>query len=244
GLIKQAKLNQDRFESVNLFELGRTYHKQGNGPELADEKRWISILSLSKHKPTDLVSIEQEFLKIRETITELFLFLNLPNLEWKKESRNHFHPNASLVVKYDGKEVVELGILHTRFADLYDVKRRVILSKINMEVLAEIWETHGRNSHFNPPSHFPQGQLDLSLLMNESDPTESFANLVKTLQIPELESVYVQTIFQGDSVGEGKKSVTYRFRLMSYDKTFTQERFKELSDSLVTTAKDNGYTLR
>ncbi|MCW7507628.1 phenylalanine--tRNA ligase subunit beta [Leptospira levettii] len=244
GLIKQAKLNQDRFESVNLFELGRTYHKQGNGPELADEKRWISILSLSKHKPTDLVSIEQEFLKIRETITELFLFLNLPNLEWKKESRNHFHPNASLVVKYDGKEVVELGILHTRFADVYDVKRRVILSKINMEVLAEIWETHGRNSHFNPPSHFPQGQLDLSLLMNESDPTESFANLVKKLQIPELESVYVQTIFQGDSVGEGKKSVTYRFRLMSYDKTFTQERFKELSDSLVTTAKDNGYTLR
>lgn len=113
-----------------------------------------------------------------------------------------------------------------------------------MEVLVEIWENHGRNSHFIPPSHFPQGQLDISLLMNESDPTEPFANLVETLQIPELESVYVQTIFQGESVGEGKKSVTYRFRLMSYDKTFTQERFKELSDSLVTAAKDNGYTLR
>lgn len=244
GLIKQAKSNQDRFESVNLFELGRTYHKQGNGPELADEKRWLAILSLSKHKPTDLSSIEQEFLSLRETITELFLFLNLPNFVWSKQSKSHFHPNASLVLHYDGKEILELGILHTRFSDLYDVKRRVLLAKINMETLVEIWENHGRNSHFIPPSHFPQGQLDLSLLLNESEPTESFANLVRTLKIPELESVYVQTIFQGESVGEGKKSVTYRFRLMSYDKTFTQERFKELSDSLVTTAKDNGYSLR
>ncbi|TGM01773.1 phenylalanine--tRNA ligase subunit beta [Leptospira jelokensis] len=244
GLIKQAKLNQDRFDSVNLFELGRTYHKEGKGSELAEEKRWLSILSLSKQKPTDLTSIEQEFLGLRETISELFFYLNLPKFLWSKQTRSHFHPNASLALHYDGKEVAELGILHTRFSDLYDVKRRVILAKIDMEVLVEIWENHGRNSHFIPPSHFPQGQLDLSLLMNESDPTEPFANLVKTLNIPELESVFVQTIFQGESVGEGKKSVTYRFRLMSYDKTFTQDRFKELSDSLVTAAKDNGYTLR
>ncbi|TGM47310.1 phenylalanine--tRNA ligase subunit beta [Leptospira biflexa] len=244
GLIKQTKVNQDRFERVNLFELGRTYHKEGNDATLAQEKRWISLLSLSKCKPTDLSSIEDEFLTVRETISELFLFLNLPKFEWVKLPRTHFHPNASLVLLYDGKEVVELGILHTRFADLYDLKRRAILSKIDMEVLVQIWETYGRNSHFVPPSHFPQGQLDLSLLMNESDPTESFADLVKTLQIPELESVYVQTIFRGESVGEGKKSVTYRFLLMSYDKTFTQDRFKELSDRLVETAKINGYSLR
>jgi phenylalanyl-tRNA synthetase beta chain len=244
GLIKQTKVNQDRFERVNLFELGRTYHKEGNDATLAQEKRWISLLSLSKCKPTDLSSIEDEFLTVRETISELFLFLNLPKFEWVKLPRTHFHPNASLVLLYDGKEVVELGILHTRFADLYDLKRRAILSKIDMEVLVQIWETYGRNSHFVPPSHFPQGQLDLSLIMNESDPTESFANLVKTLRIPELESVFVQTIFQGESVGEGKKSVTYRFILMSYDKTFTQDRFKELSDRLVETAKSNGYSLR
>lgn len=244
GLIKQAKLNQDRFESVNLFELGRTYHKEGSGSELAQEKRWLSILSLSKHKVTELSSIEEEFLGLRDSISELFLFLNLPNFDWSKQQRQHFHPNASLTLQYDGKEVAELGILHTRFADLYDVKRRVFLAKINMEVLVEIWETYGRNSHFNPPSHFPQGQLDLSLLLNASDPTDSFANLVKTLKIPELESVFVHTIFQGEAVGEGKKSVTYRFRLMSYDKTFTQERFKELSDNLVETAKANGYSLR
>ncbi|MCW7491842.1 phenylalanine--tRNA ligase subunit beta [Leptospira sp. 2 VSF19] len=244
GLIKQAKLNQDRFDSVNLFELGRTYHKEKNGPELAEERRWISILSLSKNKPNDLTAVELEFLQLRETISELFQYLNLPNFQWSKTSRNYFHPNAGLILSYGEAEIAELGILHTRYADEYDLKRRAILSKINMELLVEIWEKLGRISHFVPPSNFPQGQLDLSLLMNEKESTESFADLVKTMKIPELKSVFVQTIFRGDSVGEGKKSVTYRFQLMSYDKTFTQERFKELSDSLVEAAKKNGFNLR
>lgn len=244
GLIKQAKLNQDRFDSFNLFELGRTYHKEGKGSELAEEKRWMSILSLSKNKPNDITSIELEFLQLRETISDLFQYLNLPKFQWLKTSKNYFHPNAALVLSYEGQEIAELGILHTRYADEYDLKRRAILSKINMELLVEIWEKWGRNSHFIPPSNFPQGQLDLSLLMNEKEPTEPFADLVNTMNIPELESVFVQTIFRGNSVGEGKKSVTYRFQLMSYDKTFTQERFKELSDSLVEAAKVNGYILR
>ncbi|MCG6139061.1 phenylalanine--tRNA ligase subunit beta [Leptospira mtsangambouensis] len=244
GLIKQAKLNQDRFESVNLFELGRTYHKEGNGSELAEERRWMAILSLSKNKPNDLTAVELEFLQVRETISDLFQYLNLPNYKWEKTNRNYFHPNAGLVLSYDGIEIAELGILHTRFADDYDLKRRAILSKINMEKLVDVWEKQGRNSHFVPPSNFPQGQLDLSLLMNEKDTTESFVGLVQGMNIPELESVFVQTIFKGETVGEGKKSVTYRFRLMSYDKTFTQERFKELSDSLVDIAKKNGYNLR
>lgn len=244
GLIKQAKLNQDRFDSINLFELGRTYHKEGKGSELAEEKRWMSILSLSKNKPNDLTAVELEFLQLREIISELFQYLNLPKFQWSKTTRNYFHPNAALVLSYEGNEIAELGILHTRYADEYDLKRRAILSKINMELLVEIWEKWGRNSHFIPPSNFPQGQLDLSLLMNEEEATEPFANLVKTMNIPELESVFVQTIFRGESVGEGKKSVTYRFQLMSYDKTFTQERFKELSDSLVEAAKVNGYNLR
>ncbi|TGK85944.1 phenylalanine--tRNA ligase subunit beta [Leptospira bourretii] len=244
GIIKQAKLNQDRFESVNLFELGRTYHKEGNGSELAEERRWMAILSLSKNKPNDLTAVELEFLQVRETISDLFQYLNLPKYKWEKTNRNYFHPNAGLVLSYDGIEIAELGILHTRFADDYDLKRRAILSKINMEKLVDVWEKQGRNSHFVPPSNFPQGQLDLSLLMNEKDTTESFVGLVQGMKIPELESVFVQTIFKGETVGEGKKSVTYRFRLMSYDKTFTQERFKELSDSLVDIAKKNGYSLR
>lgn len=48
----------------------------------------------------------------------------------------------------------------------------------------------------------------------------------------------------GGNVPEGKKSVSYRFRLVNYERTFTQERIKEISDQLVILAGKNGFVLR
>ncbi|TGN20863.1 phenylalanine--tRNA ligase subunit beta [Leptospira idonii] len=244
GLIKQAASNQDRFDTVNLFELGRTYHKEGKKEELASEKRWMGFISLSGAKPNDLYAIDSELSELRQKISELFSVLNLKGGEWKKEGHVYLHPNASLSYVLESETIVEFGILHQRFADQFDLKKRAFVGKIDMLKLSEVWEKWGRKAHFKIPSSFPQGQLDLSILLREEEPTEKYLSLVQGLKIPEMDSSWVHTIFRGESLGEGKKSVTYRFKLMSYDKTFTQERFKELSDELVKLAKDSGFQLR
>jgi phenylalanyl-tRNA synthetase beta chain len=244
GLIKQAASNQDRFETVDLFEIGRTYHKDGKPEDLASEKRWLGFISLSKSKNNDLLAIESEFVNLREQLFESFLFLNLGMGHFEKVSLPYLHPNASLVYKLEDKNIAEFGLLHSRYADANDLKRRAFVGKINLPLLLEIWEQKGRNSHFRAPSHYPQGQLDLSLLLEEKEPTEKYLAFVKDLNIPELETGYVHTIFRGELIGLAKKSVTYRFKLMSYEKTFTQERFKELSDTLVNLAQTSGFQMR
>ncbi|WP_411823988.1 phenylalanine--tRNA ligase subunit beta [Leptospira sp. 'Mane'] len=243
GLIKQAAGNQDRFENVNLFEIGRTYHKL-DAKELATENRWIGFISLSTAKQNDFQLIDSEFVSLRHKISQIFEILNIRSGLWTKESLPYLHPNAGLSYKIDGKTIIEMGILHSRFADKYDLKKRAFVGKINLLNLLEVWEKEGRQSHFKAPSSFPQGQLDLSILLNETESTDHYLNLVKSSNIPEMETGWVHTIFRGGNLGEGKKSVTYRFRLMSYEKTFTQERFKELSDELVKLAETSGLTLR
>ncbi|MDF3819829.1 phenylalanine--tRNA ligase subunit beta [Leptospira sp. 96542] len=244
GLIKQGTVNQDRFDRVSIFELGRTYHKLNADKSLANEERWFGFFELCPHKTNEISPIENDFLKLRDSISNLMEFLNLKNAIWQTTPKSHFHPNASLELSFEDKKIAELGILHSRYADSYGLKRRALMGKLHMENIVNLWENFGRKSHFIPPSNFPEGQLDISLLMLDGEPTDKFIGLVKSMNIPELESMWVQTIFKGESVGEGKKSVTYRFRLMSYDKTFTQERFKELSDSLVKQAEAGGFQLR
>ncbi|MDZ4727993.1 MAG: phenylalanine--tRNA ligase subunit beta [Leptospira sp.] len=244
GLIRQAVSNQDRFETVNLFEIGRTYHKLGKKEELATEKRWLSFISLSKAKPNEITNIETELVTLRKNIQDIFISLNLQNCFWEKANISYLHPNAALALKIGSVTICEFGLLHSRFADEMNLKKRAFVGKIDLLQLVDIWEKESRKSHFKTPSLYPQGQLDLSILLAETAPTEPFLNLVQNLQIPELEEGFVQTIFRGDSLGSDKKSVTYRFKLMSYGKTFTQDRFKELSDSLVQLAKDSGYQIR
>ncbi|GBF51070.1 phenylalanyl-tRNA synthetase subunit beta [Leptospira ryugenii] len=244
GLIRQAVSNQDRFETVDLFELGRTYHKLQKGNSLAEESRWIAFISLSQAKPNDLLSIESEFVALRQRLHELFLGLNLLQGTWEKTEKTYLHPNGALEYRYKGNTLCEFGILHTRLVDEYDLRRRAYIGKIDLLSLVNVWEDEGRISHFRAPSQFPQGQLDLSLLMDESEPTDPFLKSVSALKIQEMEEGFVQTIFRSNQIGEGKKSVTYRFKLMSYEKSFSQDRFKELSDTLVNLAKQSGYQLR
>jgi phenylalanyl-tRNA synthetase beta chain len=244
GLIKQAASNQDRFEKVDLFEVGRTYHKEGKKEELATEKRWLYFISLAQGKVNDLLSIENEFIDLRHRFSETFEHLNLKNGIFEKSALPYLHPNVSLVYKIEGRVVAEFGLLHSRFSDRYDLKKRAFVGKIDLLALLGLWEKEGRKSHFRAPSLFPQGQLDVSLILDETDPSEKYLHLVDGLQIPEITEGFVHTVFRGESIGLQKKSVTYRFKLMSYEKTFTQDRFKELSDTFVALAKDSGFQIR
>ncbi|EMY03160.1 phenylalanyl tRNA synthetase anticodon-binding domain protein [Leptospira interrogans str. 2002000626] len=94
------------------------------------------------------------------------------------------------------------------------------------------------------PSQFPEAEIDLSILVGEKENTNVFTDLVKLERIPELKEGWVYSQFMGGNVPEGKKSVSYRFRLVNYERTFTQERIKEISDQLVILAGKNGFVLR
>jgi phenylalanyl-tRNA synthetase beta chain len=137
-----------------------------------------------------------------------------------------------------------LGILNSRLQDDFDLKKRVFLAEISTETLDEISRLFGNQSKFIPPSQFPGGELDITLVLEEKQFTDVYLTAVQKRNIPELKSGFVHSEFRSEALGENKKAISYRFLLMSYDKTFTQERFKELSDLLVQIAKEEGFSLR
>lgn len=243
GLLNNAKANQDRFQEIAIFEVGRTYEKSDN-QELGRETRVLSALTLSNCKPTDLRSLEREFLEFRDKVSQAFKQLGVSVELNKTESHSFFHPNATLEISSEGKVLGAIGILESRLQDDFDLKRRTFLATIYTEVLDEILLNKGNVSHFTPPSQFPGGDLDITLILDQNQATEHYLTAVKKRQIPELQRGFVYSDFRNESLGENKKAISYRFLLMSYDKTFTQDRFKEVSDLLVQIAKEEGFTLR
>ncbi len=243
GLLNNAKSNQDRFQDISIFEVGRCYQKTKDR-ELGKETRVLSALTLSESKPTDLRSIEREFLTFRDKVSQSLEQIGIGVELNKSENYSYFHPSAALEVVCEGRVVGEIGILESRLQDDFDLKRRAFLSTIFTEALDEILLSRGNVSHFTPPSQFPGGDLDITLILEQNQATEHYLTAVKKRRIPELKKGFVYSDFRNDSLGESKKAISYRFLLMSYDKTFTQDRFKEVSDLLVQIAKEEGFTLR
>lgn len=247
SILRNAKANQDRYDSFGIFEVGRTYDNRNKDKDgLPLENRFLSFLKMDEGRlqNEDTKRLQEHFLILREQVTKLFHQLGLKDLEWKIATRKHLHPNACLVVYTKEQEIAELGILHNREVDRFDLRKRVVMGKIHITSLESILSSMKESAKFIPPSQFPQGQLDISLVLDQKSSTFDYAKALQTAGIEELDKVWVHDTFSGGNLDEGKVSVTYRVSLLPYEKTFTQERLKEISDRMIAIANEMGYNLR
>lgn len=246
SILRNVQTNQDRFESFGLFEIGRTYNNSIRDIDgLPQEDRVLGILYMGQGRTQseDIRKMEEDFIRLRSDLERIFLSWGIDNLSWVKKGKSIFHPHASLELVVEGCTIGELGILHNREADQFDLRKRPILGMIQLEALLKVLNSQNKN-HFKSPSQFPQGYLDISILQDSTEPTEIYAGLLESANIEELDEIWVHDRFTGGNLPEGKVSTTYRVSLISYDKTFTQERMKQITETLHRVAQENGYSVR
>lgn len=243
SLLKNIRFNSDRFEKLKIFEFGRTYKK---AEEPFNESKWFvwAVSFGRKSNEKDLNVLESDFLEVRAGVEKVLRHLNLREIEWKIEEKSYFHPKASLSLFVSGKKAGELGYAHPAALDTADIKKRVILGKFEFASLLEVWTQDRNKNYFAAPSHFPQTEIDLSLVMDLNESSSKFSDLAIREKFPELQDVKVTVVFTGGNLSENKKSVSYRFKLLSQDKNLTQERIKEITDRLIQIANSSGYPLR
>lgn len=243
SLLRNVRTNQDRFSEIKLFELGRTYF---NLPEPDNEKKFFAyaVSCDRKNSESDLKLLEEDFLNVRKQIESLLESIRIFDFSWEIKQESFFHPAASLSLVVDSKQIGVLGYVHPAVLDSFEIKKRTIYGSFDFSSIVEIWNFNRKISRFIPPSQFPEAEIDLSILIGEKENTNRFTELVKKENIPELKDGWVYSQFSGGNVPEGKRSVSYRFKLVNYEKTFTQERIKEISDQLVALAGKNGFALR
>ncbi|MCE9499491.1 MAG: phenylalanine--tRNA ligase subunit beta [Leptospira sp.] len=244
SIFRNVATNADRFELIRIFELGRVYRGTKKG-DLPNERKYFVFAFAPNRKQNDLrILFEDDFLKSRNEMENLFRFLNIQKYELKNEDIPYFHPNCSLTFSCNGKRIAEIGFLHPKWMDAYGIKKRLIVGQIDFEELYQTYVLEKSKKYFKPPSMYPQDQIDVSVLMNESDETNSFGELVKKSDIPEFEAIWVNDIYRGVNLGENKKSVTYRISLLTYEKTFTQDRVKKINSDIIELGKKHNFQIR
>ena len=111
GLLRQAASNQDRFDSVRLFELGRTYHKGRHyskqlantlmqsleTPVLEENHLAIALVQPRLQAANRLDSRLDQFLNFRAQLEQILVPL-LGRFDWKRPDKQSpfFHPGCHL----------------------------------------------------------------------------------------------------------------------------------------------------
>jgi len=241
GLIQNIITNKDRFDVIKIYEFGRAYFKEKVG--LGREEKYLAFSEYYSLTDTKLES-EQKLLKFRENILYLLKKLNIHNITMEDNNKNYFHPTSGNSIIVNGNILAEVGILHPGIRSQKGLKKKVYIGKLYIKNILEQYIENKVNYNFKVPSQFPQDSLDISILMVERESTELYAKLIKNKKINEIENIYVTTIYRGESIPVGMKSVTYHLELINFKETFTQVIIKNITDQLIKVAIDSGYQVR
>ncbi|MCF7860208.1 phenylalanine--tRNA ligase subunit beta [Patescibacteria group bacterium] len=239
GLLQNVRLNQFNYAEVGLFELGRIflslpgeYVKDEKGDFLPYQGKRLGLVISSTDE-------NQAFSRLKSVLELLFSSLwpqvtleytaleNLPN--WTKEGQ------AASIYCHD-KELGVLGILDNKLANNFGLKVKTAFAEINFKDLLLLDKSLPINQYKESPK-YPAVVRDISFVVDEKILYNDFWRLLVNFH-PLLTKAELFDVYQGEALGENKKSWAFHLTYQSTDKTLTAEEVDLIQKDLMQICHD------
>ena len=125
------------------------------------------------------------------------------------------HPGRQAYLKKGKLEVGYIGQLHPEAADNYNIKADVYVAVLDMPIVTML-STFDRK--YEGIAKFPASTRDLSLVMDKSIFVGQVEHAIKKCGGKLLETCELFDVYEGEQVGEGKKSVAYSMSFRAKDR--------------------------
>ena len=243
GLIAAARRNSARgATSIRLFEVGRRYLESSEHPTiglvLTGEKTARGWQGGAASK-FDAYDAKAEVLAILAAagapVDKLMDF---------GEAGNAYHPGQSGTLRLGPKKILAAyGALHPSVTKALGLKGAAVGAEIFLDAIPLKKKAGHMRDAFAPPA-LQAVTRDFAFIVDADLPAGDLARAVKGADKKLITDARIFDLFEGPSVGEGKKSLAVEVTLQPVDATLTEEDLKALSDKVVASAAKLGAELR
>lgn len=232
GLIKNLKLNIDRAEmDVRLFETGKVFYPKKNR-QLPREVTKFAAVATGRRQPEVWGRENYDFFDLKSVLIRSISSLSLgPSISFEPGPVADFlHPGASALVSIGGNACGYIGELHPDFNEKLDIDRKVYILETDLDL---ILDSHlGVSTRFTPLPKYPGVRRDISFVVDDDILVGDIIEQVKGVS-ELIEDVWVFDIFQGESLGEGKKSVAISMYMRAANKTLTDKDANKVQNKVL-----------
>jgi phenylalanyl-tRNA synthetase beta chain len=163
-------------------------------------------------------------------------------LEVAQGQHEPWHPGRCAKLTVDGLVVGHAGELHPKVLTELGLPPRTSAMELDLDALLPT-----RDLPIQGPlvSTFPVATQDVALVVDDQVPAEAVQTALTRGAGVLLESIRLFDVYQGERIGEGKKSLAFSLRFRAADRTLTVEEATEARDAAVNLATEQtGATLR
>ncbi|WP_411034378.1 phenylalanine--tRNA ligase subunit beta [Shinella sp. BYT-45] len=255
GLLAAAQRNADKgYGDVAIFEVSGTY--ENDRPEgqrrvaggvrrgtasLAGAGRLWSNAAKGGGKPVDVYDAKADALAVIEACG-----LPMGNVQIERGAPGWYHPGRSGTIKMGPKVVLgHFGEFHPKTLGALDVSGALCGFEIFIDAMPEPKKKATRTKPALDLSPFQAVKRDFAFVVDRTVEAGALVRAANGADRKLIAAVNVFDVFEGASLGEGKKSIAIEVVIQPTDKTLTDEDFEALTAKIVgNVVKTTGGTLR
>jgi phenylalanyl-tRNA synthetase beta chain len=241
GLLAALATNQ-KFgaEAVRLFEVGRAYlPREGDLPL----ERETAVAVLWGGDGDVLWTVRQagaDFYEAKGLAATLLDRLGTGGADFVPSQEPFLHPSWQAAVTAGGRTVGVIGQVHPDAADVLEVDGPAVFVEIDLDAVVA---QSGRPISYRHLPRFPAAIRDLALIVAEEVSARQITNILRSS--PLVTEVTLFDLYRGRPIPTGHKSLAFRLRFQSPQRTLTDTEVDRAQQQLVERlGKELGAVLR
>ena len=234
GVLTSLATNYNRRNKVaRLYEFGNIYLPHALPlTELPEEKMRLTMGMYG----------DGDFFTMKGVVEELFDKLGVVGIECEPTSEIlYLHPGRQAYLKKGKLDIGIIGQVHPEVGDNYNLKAEAYVAVLNMEVLTMLASFDRK---YEGIAKFPASTRDLSMVMDKSMFVGQIAHVIQKNAGKILESCELFDVYEGEQVGEGKKSVAFSLIFRAKDRNLESAEVDKAVEKVLGALKELGIELR
>jgi phenylalanyl-tRNA synthetase beta chain len=232
--LKTLKYNINRKnENLKYFEFGKIYESINDS---YNENRRLSITYSGKilSKSWRNEFINAEFYSLKNIIINIFSKLSIEFNENPIEL-NGFEKTLGLFIK--DKKLAIIGLVDKNTCGQFDIKQEVFYASIDIDLVHKYLNTNFQK--YKPLSKFQPVEKDMSFIIDKNIEYSQIKDLLMKSQIKNLINMNLFDVYEGDKIGNNKKSYALNFTLSNSEKTLNEKEIHLAMNKIQDKLKNN-----
>jgi len=225
-----------------LFELARVYRPGAD--VLPDEPATLAAVFCGRRSAATWRKGEVvwDFYATKGVLDAALKFLRLGPLAYAAAGGMPFHPTRVASVSVGSEGIGIVGELHPEVCKRFEVAEQSLAFELDLTPLLASLPDRPKVAEL---PRFPPIYMDLAFVVDSSVPQATLRRAIADSGRPEVTSVELFDLYEGEQVMQGKKSLAYALELRSRDRTLTDEEAAAVRARIVSTvAERTGGELR
>ena len=233
GLLEAAAHNQNRQNpDLKLCEFGATYHKTADGAY--QEQAHCALLITGRRQAENWHATGKNgvtFYTLKTTVDNLLNRLGISG--YRTEVLEPGHAMYDYGVKLSrGKQVIgEFGLVKKAILKKMDIRQDAYFADFQWATVLEM--VASAKLTFKELPKFPAVRRDFALVLDKDKLFASIEEIAKKQGKPLLKEVGLFDVYEGEKIGEGKKSYAISLTFQDEQKTLTEQEIDKAFQAIM-----------